>query len=171
MKKEPTTSTPGLTFRPATPDSTCAELEWVQPTWRREVWELRSAGKTLGTMALPGMLGERGIAELSTGMLVFTTVGFWKRHATVDTEGGNHVADFEYSWTGDGKLSIVGGQVFSWRTYNLWPSGWAWMLKDKEPLLVFRMQNGWKMGTDATVLIEPAALRLPELPILVTFGW
>jgi hypothetical protein len=45
------------------------------------------------------------------------------------------------------------------------------MLEDRKPLVLFRQQRGWKMGINATLIIEPAALPLPELPILVTFGW
>ena len=164
-------SIPGLTFRPATPDSRFAELEWVQPTWRRQAWELRSAGSTVGTMVMPGMFRQRVVATLSTGTLVFDRVGFWQRRATVDTEGGDHVADFEYAWTGDGRLSAVGGQTFSWHLINAWRGERAWALEGKEPLVRFRQQRGWKMGINATLIVEPSALPLPELPILVTFGW
>jgi hypothetical protein len=157
-------------MRPA-PDSTFAELEWVQPTWRRRAWDLRSVGKTVGTMVMPGTFRQRAVATLSTGTLVFDLVGFWQRRATVDTDGGDHVADFKSAWTGDGKLSIAGGQVFSWYTINKWRGERAWMLDDGKPLVLFRQQRGWKMGINATLIIEPAALLLPELPILVTFGW
>jgi hypothetical protein len=152
-------------------DGTFAELEWVQPTWRRRAWELRSAGTTVGTMVMPGMFRQRAVATLSTGMLVFDRVGFWQHRATVDTEGGDHVADFEYAWTGDGKLSMSGGQVFSWHIVNRWRGEHAWMLEGREPLVRFRQQRGWKTGTNATLIVEPAALPLPELPVLVTFGW
>jgi len=156
--------------RPAQ-DTIFAELEWTQPKWGRQAWELRSAGTTVGTMVMPSMFRERTIATLSTGTLVFKRVGFWRRRATVDTEDGGHVADFESTWTGDGRLSVVGGNTYSWHTVNVWRGERAWMLEDRKPLVLFRQQRGWKMGINATLIIEPAALPLPELPILVTFGW
>ncbi|MFZ2412681.1 MAG: hypothetical protein WAW16_00435 [Candidatus Cryosericum sp.] len=157
-------------MRPA-PESTFAELEWVQPTWRRRAWELRSTGSTVGTMVMPGTFRQRAVATLSTGTLVFDLVGFWQRRATVDTEAGDRVADFESAWTGDGKLSIVEGPVFAWYTINRWRGEHAWMLEGREPLVSFRQQRGWKTGINANLIVDPAALPLPELPVLVTFGW
>ncbi len=95
-------------MRPA-PDSTFAELEWVQPTWRRQAWELRSAGSTVGTMVMPRTFRQRAVATLSTGTLVFDRTGFWGRRATVDTENGDRVADFESAWTGDGGFRLPRG--------------------------------------------------------------
>jgi hypothetical protein len=120
---------------------------------------------------MPAMFREHAVATLSTGTLVFDRVGFWKRHATVDTEGGDHVADFQYAWTGDGRLLVVGGNTYSWHTVNVWRGERAWILDDGKPLILFRQQRGWKMGINATLTVEPTALPVPELPILVTFGW
>ncbi len=51
----------------------------------------------------------------------------------------------------------------------MWHSQWDWQETDSRPLVHFKSRQGWNKQT-GTVEIAPAAVSLPELPLLLTWG-
>ena len=54
-------------------------------------------------------------------------------------------------------------------TANLWQTEWVWHDKD-HPLIRFKGRHG-VIKAKGAVDIEPEAVKLPDLPLLVLLGW
>lgn len=63
----------------------------------------------------------------------------------------------------DDALEFSDGRIWTWQKANRWHDEWDWVDRDGRPLIHF--QRGHH------VVIEPPALALPELSLLVILGW
>ena len=74
----------------------------------------------------------------------------------------SEVATYHAGWTGHGVLELGQGRRFQWAAADFWRSQWAWQGADGSTLVRFR---------SARVEVDPAAVTLPELALLVSLGW
>ena len=88
----------------------------------------------------------------------------------------SEVATYHAGWTGRGVLELGQGRRFQWAAADFWRSQWAWQRDDGSTLVRFQSTRalgglGGQAGQGARVEVEPAAVALPELALLVSLGW
>ena len=143
-------------------------LQWVRPSlWRRE-WELRAGGELVATMRCRGAFRQVGIVESADRAWTFERVG-WFRNDVVVRAGEREIATFRSRAFGHaGELIFASGQRFE-MGINFWMSRLEVRAGGGEPIVVHR-RHGFT-GRTVDVEVAPSARTLPELIVLVTFGW
>jgi len=146
------------------------ELTWTQPSFTKQVYHLSEHGALVGRLVFPRMLGTLAEAESGDGAWTFKRVGFWQQRATVRTPGSDHdLAVFQNNtWKGGGTLQFTEGMRFH-ATTNFWNTRFAWETEEEQALVRFHYGGAFKLS--ATVEIQEAARTLPQLPLLLLFGW
>ena len=145
------------------------ELVWRHPSILKQEYELRAGAETLATLRWPRALGSLAEAEAVKGRWTFKRTGFWKPRATIRIAGSEEdVAIFQPQWTGNGVLGFADGSSSRrWTGTNFLRTRFAWEDERGDPLVRLHSRG---LRTEAEVALEPDALRLPELPLLVIFG-
>jgi len=146
------------------------ELTWTQPSFARQAFELTEHGAPVGRLVFPRMLGTLAEAESGEGTWTFKRVGFFHQRATVRAPGAEvDLATFQNNtWHSGGTLVFLEGGRFR-ATTNFWNTRFAWETEDERSLVRFHYGGAFKLS--ATVEIQDSARALPELPVLVLFGW
>jgi hypothetical protein len=76
---------------------------------------------------------------------------------------------FRPGWDGRGTLEFADGRHFHWVSTNLWGTEWAFTTMDGKRLLRSKHKRGlFRLG--AQLVLEPDALALTELSLLVVLG-
>lgn len=146
------------------------ELEWAQPNAWKMQYELHSGTEIVATLRFRSSFGSFATAESLDGCWTFKRIGFWQIRATIRVcESDIDLAMFKNnSWSGGGSLEFPDGRKLLATT-----NGWQTKLEVKtevgETLLRFNIRGLVHLA--ATVEIHPAAVEMPELPLLVMFGW
>ena len=145
------------------------ELVWKRPSILTREYELRGGDEVLATLRWPRSLGSLAEAEAAEGRWTFKRTGFWKPRATIRRAGSEEdLATFRPEWTGNGVLELAGGSPpRRWTATNSLRSRYAWEDDAGEPLVRLHSRG---LKTEAAVEVEPDALRLPELSLLLLFG-
>jgi hypothetical protein len=151
-------------------DSARQPLTWTQPSALKQFYELRSGDVVVATLAFRSMWGTLATAQSGDGCWTFKRVGFWQNKATVracgaDAEHGMFRND---TWQGGGTLELSDGSRFR-ATTNAWLTKYELQTDAGETLVRFRLSAGLHLSAD--VEVQPAALTLRQLPVLVLFGW
>jgi hypothetical protein len=151
-------------------DVAAEELLWVQPSVRKQAYELRAGTDVVAT--LTWQRGSLADAEADDHHWTFKRAGFWQPRVTVRVAGSDtDVAIFRPAWMGGGTLELAGGKVLRFSAANFWHSQWNWQEPRTESALVhFKSQQGL-LKTGGRVEITPTARTIPELPLLVLLGW
>ncbi len=146
------------------------ELTWTQPAFTRQEYHLAEHGAPVGRLVFPRMLGTLAEAATRDGSWTFKRVGFFRQRATVRAVGSEHdLAVFQNNtWRGGGTLEFGEGARFQ-ATTNFWSTRFGWETEREEALVRFHYGGAFKLS--ATVEILEGARALPELPVLVLFGW
>ena len=145
-------------------------LRWTQPSVLRGEAELRSGEELIATLSLRGMLGTLGTAESGDGSWTFKRVGFFQHRATIRVLGSDMDAAVfrNNTWASGGDLAFENGPTFR-ATTNLWMTRFVFSAETAEPLV--RFHYGGLFRRSADVEITAPARDLPELHLLVLFGW
>ena len=145
-------------------------LGWLQPNALKSEYELRSGEELVETLKFRGMFGTLATAECADGAWTFKRVGFWQHRATIRAQGSDaDLAVFRNNtWASGGELTFQDGRTFRAST-NLWMTRFAFTGAGDEPLV--RFHYGGVFHRSADVELAPEARTLPELPLLVLFGW
>ena len=145
-------------------------LKWVQPNFSHTEYELLHNNELAATLRLRSLKGTLANAESADGSWTFKRVGFFKTRVTIRSAGSEEeTAVFHNNtWKGGGTLEMPDGQKF-YATTNFWGSKWSFQTEEEQPLIHFN--NQWGLILSSDVLITPAAVHLPELPLLVLLGW
>ena len=146
------------------------ELRWAQPSFLRQEFELTAASEVVARLAFRGILGTLATAESGDGAWTFKRVGFWQGRATVRAAGSEaDLAVFRNdTWKSGGTLEFVGGPRYR-ATTNFWNTRFAFETESEDSLV--RFHHGGAFRLSSTVEISETARALPELPLLVLFGW
>ena len=151
-------------------DERSSGLRWSQPSALRMHYELRAGADLVATLRWRGMFGTLATAESGDGSFTFKRVGFFQNRATIRAAGAEtDLAVFRNStWTGGGELTFATGRKFL-ATTALWSQRLEFTTESEAPLVRFRYGGVFRRTAD--VEVEEAARELPELPLLVLFGW
>jgi hypothetical protein len=144
------------------------ELLWVQPAAFSRDHELRAGDDVVATLRF--QRGSLADAEAAGGHWTFKRQGFWQPRVTVRTAGSDaDLAVFHPRWVGGGALEFPDGHAVRLSSANLWQSEWLWQDNEK-PLIRFKGRHGLIKARGA-VEIQPEAVALPDLAMLVLLGW
>jgi hypothetical protein len=146
------------------------ELAWTQASFARQEFALTAQGAAVGRLVLRGMLGTLAEGATGDGAWTFKRVGFWQQRATVRAAGSEaDLAVFQNNtWKGGGTLDFIEGSRFR-ATTNFWNTRFLWQTEEEQTLVEFHHGGAFKLSS--TVEIREAARALPQLPLLVLFGW
>ena len=145
-------------------------LQWMQPSAWREACELRAGDDLVATLRKRSAFGSFAAAETAEDCWTFKRVGFWTTRVTVRRCGADEdVAVFHNNtWNGGGTLELADGRRYLAST-NFWQTRYEFQTDAGDSLV--RFDIGGVFRQSAAVAIQPAALRLAELPLLITLGW
>jgi hypothetical protein len=145
------------------------ELVWAQPSRTTQAFELHAPNEVVGTLAFKRSSLAEGVAE--DRQWTFKREGFWHPQVTVRVAGSDtNVAVFKPSWGGGGTLEIAPGRLLHFGAANFWHSQWDWQDPDGTPLVHFKSHQGF-LKMEGQVEMEPGAMALPELSLLIVLGW
>jgi len=144
-------------------------LEWKQPTLRME-YELLTGETLAATLKFRSAWGTLAYAESGDGSWTFKRIGFWQNRASIREAGSEEdLAIFTNStWRQGGTLEFSSGGSYR-ATTNFWMTRMEWQTEDEEPLITFHVGGFFRQS--AEVEIHARAAYLPDLPLLVLFGW
>jgi hypothetical protein len=146
------------------------ELRWIQRHALKREFELRSGEDTVASLAFRSAFGSLAAAQADEGSWTFKRVGFWRSHVTVRESGSEtDLAVFHNdTWTAGGTLVLADGRSFRANT-NFWMTSFQFTNAADEPLVRFTKLGGM-FHLSCDVNVEPAGLKLAELPWLVALG-
>ena len=141
-------------------------LHWHQPRAFRREYELWAGDELLATLWSPGssfsaLMG----AKIGTSEYSLMREGFFRDLIAVREVGAVGVAAYFRQGAVEGELALPDDRGYRWKVMSLWSNRWAFVDESDRPLVSFQKRAG------CDVEIDPAALALPELPILVILGW
>lgn len=147
------------------------ELVWRQPRATKERYELHAGDEVLATLGWARAFGSLAEAVSADGSWTFKRVGFWQPRATIRAAGSDEdLATFEPRWTGSGVLTLPGGTSYHWGHANAWGTKYAWRDASEREVIRFGATAAL-LRSEATVEVAPEAAALPDLPLLMLFGW
>lgn len=144
------------------------ELLWTPVEAVKNSYQLLAGQEVVET--LTWQRGSLAVADIADDHWTFKRAGFWHPRVTVRVAGSeSNLAIFLPGWSGAGTLELSSTRHIGWRAANMWHSQWDWQETDGQPLVHFKSRHGWSKQT-GTVDVDPAAVSLPELPLLVSLG-
>jgi hypothetical protein len=145
-------------------------LRWSQPSCLRAEYLLTSAGALVASLTMRGWFGTLATAESGDGSWTFERLGFWQKRATIRAAGSEtSIAGFRNTtWPAGGILEFQDGSRFR-AAVNFWHTRLEFRTEAGELLLRYRY--GGILRRSAEVEIPPEARRMPQLPVVVLFGW
>ena len=144
-------------------------LIWRQPRARAREYELQVDEEVVATLRWGR--GALAAAAVADERWTFARAGFWRPRVTARAEGtGAACAIFRAGWTGGGALETPAGRSFHWVPANLWHTHWSWREAGAGPVVHFGSRQGL-VRIEGQVDVEPEAVTLPELDLLVPLGW
>jgi hypothetical protein len=133
-------------------------------------YELQSAHEVAATLRFRKSFRTFAIAQSEDGCWTFRRVGFWKKRVMIRPCGAEtDVAVFRYNtWSEGGTLEVRDGRrvladIDHWQTYV------EFRAESGDTLIKFEV-HGLKRRS-AAVEIQPKAVLMPELPLMVFLGW
>ena len=147
------------------------DLQWIRTKWWKNEFELRSGDEVLamlharekGTDWTCGEAADGRWAlksrNIGSGEIVVITELDSQAEIAVIKRGRKHGL-FQRD---NDSLEFSDGKILTWHKASMWHDEWDWVDSEGRPLIHF--QRGHH------VVIEPLALSLPELSLLVIVGW
>ena len=146
------------------------QLKWVQPSALKMKYELRAGDELVSTLNFRSSFGTFATGESADGCWTFKRVGFWQTRVTVrPCDGDTEIATFRSNtWRSGGTLEMFHKREFPAKT-NLWQTKFEYQNESGNTLIQFK--SGGLLHLSATVEIQPRAVGMPELPMMVMLGW
>src|SRR4030095_6644750 len=146
------------------------QIEWVQPRALRMQYELRANSELIATLRFRSAFASFATGESADGCWTFKRVGFWQTRVTVRGCGDDSdIASFKNNtWSGGGTLELSDGRTFR-ATTNLWQTKLEFQNESNDTLIQFK--SGGVIHQSAKVEIQPSAVGIPELPLIMMLGW
>lgn len=144
-------------------------LKWEQPGMKM-AFDLMTGDTLVATLKFRSAWGTLAYADSGDGSWTFKRVGFWQKSASIRINGVDEdLAIFtNNTWSQGGTLEFANGQSFK-ATTNFWMTQMEWQTEDDQPLVRFHIGGFFKQSAEVEIL--PEATQIPELPILILFGW
>ena len=146
-----------------------ASLAWRQPSALERRFELNYNFGNLGWLAFTSAWRETAEAEIGMQGWKFDRVGFFRRKVLIWHKGEQEpFATYQpHTWRPGGWLELPSGSSYELNS-NFWSSRFELRTADERVLLTFHKSGVFR--TSVEIEVDPAAARLPELPLLVAFG-
>jgi hypothetical protein len=145
-------------------------LEWKQPKWSVDRFELKADGQVLGELYWTECLSDQAVARYGESTWILDRRGFFRdRVVAVELGSKALAASFTFEWLKDGDLALTDGRSFRWYRAKVFDTAWA--LADKSGAGVFEIHLGltW-FKREATVRLWPDAQAKPGLGLLLCLG-
>jgi hypothetical protein len=134
-------------------------------------YELVSGTDVVGGLRWESMFGSLATAETADAAWTFKRAGFMSPRVTVRVPGSDSdLAVLRVGLKGDGLLHGPERRNYQWQRTSFWRSEWAFATETGRLLVGFDPDFSL-LKHAATVKLEPEALQVPDLPLLVTLGW
>lgn len=145
-------------------------LEWKQPKWSVDRYELRAGEEMVGELYWTKCLSDQAVGRYGDSTWILDRRGcFRDRVLAVEAGTQAQVASLVFEWLKDGDLILTGGRSFRWYRTKIFDTAWA--LADKAGGAVFEIHLGMKwFKYQATVRLGPGAQAIPELGLLLCLG-
>ena len=133
-------------------------------------YELRTGGGELAaTLHFRSSFGSFATAESADGCWTFKRVGFFQTKVTIRACGSDdEIGIFKNNtWSGGGTLELADEGTFQVAT-NFWQTKFGFETESGEKLIGF--EKSGLLHLSATVEIQPNAVSMAELPLIVTLG-
>ncbi len=146
-------------------------LEWTQPSMLKREHELRAGDELLAHLRWDNAFGSRARAESAAGAWTLKRSGFLSPRVTARVDGTEiEVLALRPSWTGQGTIEVAQGARYGWSKPSFWHSEWVMADTAERPLVRFKPR--FSMVRQSTeVILEPKAVELRDLELLLAFGW
>jgi len=133
-------------------------------------YELRAGDELLATLWSGGSFGAPMGAKTGASEYSLVTEGFFQDLIAVREVGAVGVAAYFRKGAVEGELALPDDRGYRWKMTSFWGRRWAFVDGSDRPLVSFQARSHFlRAGCD--VEIDPGALALPELSILVILGW
>ncbi len=146
-------------------------LECVQVSARQLEYEFRAGAEVVGTLRWQKPFGSLALAEVADARWSFKRSGFLRPVVTArPSEAAAEPSMLRPNWRGEGPLFCPGGRSYTWTSLSYWRCEWAFLDSRGETLVRFTPDPG-RGKAAAEITLSPSALAVPDLPLLVLFGW
>ncbi len=137
------------------------DLKWKRTKWWKREFALRSGDEVLAMLYKEKRTG-RTIGEASDGRWAFKRRGFLSTDIVI-TELAYQTEIAVVKRGRNAGITFSDGRMLAWQRSSFWRDEWDWVDSDGSPLIHFdRGKN---------VVLEPLALTLPALSLLILAGW
>lgn len=146
-------------------------LRWTRPSMLARQYELVAGTEVVGGLKWESMFGSLATAEAADGSWTFKRAGFMSPRVTVRAPGSEtDVAVLRVGIKGDGLLHGPERRKYQWQRTSFWRPEFAFATETGRLLISFDPDFSL-LKHAATVKLEPEALDIPDLSLLVTLGW
>ncbi len=154
------------------------QVQWLQPSALGRSFTLVCGEYLLATLEFTSAFGSLAKATCSEGCWTFKRVGFFNPRVTVRQLGEEtDLGIYHPRWTGsEGRLEMMSGASFTWRTANFWATRYVWIDQSETELITYssgaassKLKDAFK--NQARLDLAPASSLLAELPLLALLGW
>jgi len=143
-------------------------LTWTQIRAMTRQYELRSGDGLVATLEWPRMFSSWARGKSVDGEWTFERDG-WPCQITVSSFGsGAEIGVLKLGW-GEGTLVCANGSCYHWKRPSFWRGEWAFTDEKDQTLVQFTFEFDFFKFRAATK-ISPAAIVIPELPLLALLG-
>lgn len=148
---------------------TQSPLKWQQPSMRQE-FELVTRDTPVASLNFRSSFSSLGTAQSGEGSWTFKRIGFWQNKAYIRAAGSEtDLAIYtRNTWQQGGTLEFADGHRYVFKT-NFWMTRMGWWTETGQPLVNFQIGGFFRHSAEVEVL--PIAYHLPQIPLLVLFGW
>ena len=137
------------------------DLEWARVKAWKCAFELHSGDEVLARLYRQKEIHSM-VGEAADGCWAFRRRGFWNADIVVTDLASQ--AEIAIVKKGRNKsLAFSDGRLFTLQKTSFWRNEWVWLNDEGTPLIHFQHGKHLKL--------EPLALSLPELSLLVIVGW
>ena len=152
-------------------DLVSRELQWVQPSAKKQIYELMAGDLAVCKVHLNSSFNSRATAVNDEGSWDFDRKGFWQRHVTIRKTGSaEDLAVYNANtWKGGGTLTMPFGRTYLFK-FNFWNTQFFVTTENDQALISITKIRGF-IHYSGNLEIHSLARHLPELPWLVPLSW
>lgn len=145
-------------------------LEWVQTGVEQAAFDLRAENELIGTLQQCQPGGPHFLAQAADGAWTFTWCGLLRPQVLVTRINETQPLAVLRKEANGGTFRLKDGHIYTWLSRVGWFHDGLWTDEHACVLIRLCIPEGFTTST-GQVIIVPAAFALPELSLLILFGW
>lgn len=142
---------------------------WTQPARLRARWTLAVDGRAVAELAGLALIGAKARVLLADRTIELRP-RFPGDMVAIETGAESPLVRYRASWLAGGRFERAGEPALLWRRESFWRTHWGLLTPEHLPLAHLRTRLGF-LRREATLELEDAARRLPDLAALLALGW